>query len=163
MKIPRISIHDFLLLFFAIGVIGYFLSTLVIIPFISPDPVIDSFPNSCPHPNNCTRVADTNHRADNIRPPIVQANITETMKAIEEWIGPQKILYQSENDTFVHVRWTMPLTRFRDDVLILLKSEVNNTQTVIWIQSQSRIGSYDFNTNINRVNSFIHFIESYKF
>ena len=161
MKISKSTIHKLLLLSFTIAVIGYFISTLVIIPFISPDPIIDSFPSSCSHPDNCTRVADKNHRANNITPPLVNANITETLHAIKVWSAHQKILF--ETDTFVHIRWTMPLTKFRDDVLILLKPENNNTQTVIWIQSQSRIGSYDFNTNTNRVRAFIQFMNSYAF
>ena len=97
----------------------------------------------------------------NVTPPTINANTTEVMKAIESWADAQTILYQT--DTFVHIRWTMPLTRFSDDVLIELNPVSNNTQTIVWIQSQSRLGSYDFNTNTNRVHSFLNYIESYRY
>ncbi len=161
-KILKVSLHDLLLIVFILGVLGYFISTLVIIPVISPDPTINSFPDACSSKSNCTRLADTNNnRMDNMTPPMVNANTTEVMKGIESWAEAQTILYQT--NTFIHIRWTMPLTRFRDDVLIQLNPKNNDTQTVIWIQSQSRLGSYDFNTNTNRVNSFLNYIESYHF
>ena len=160
-KLLRFSVHDILLLIFSIFVIGYFISTLVIIPVISPDPQINIFPSTCPHPDNCTRIADTNNREPGVQPPTFNATLSQVKQAIKGWIGNQTIL--NESTYFFHIRWTQPLTRFRDDVFILLKPNPNNTQTTIWIQSQSRLGSYDFNTNTNRVNDFMQYLMAYKF
>lgn len=161
MNLSRSLLHNIVLLIFTIAVMGYFISTLVMIPLISPDPVITSFPSSCPHPNNCTRIANTNNREHGISPLVINASTTKVKGAILDWIGSQIILSESTN--FYHIRWTQPLTRFRDDVIILLIPNSNNTQITIWIQSQSRLGSYDFNTNTNRVNAFMQFMQSYTF
>ena len=160
-KLLRFSVHDILLLIFSIFVLGYFISTLVIVPVISPDPQINTFPSSCPHPNNCTRIADTKNREPGVMPPTFNATLNQVKQAIKGWIGSQTIL--NESTYFFHIRWTQPLTRFRDDVFILLKPNTNNTQTTIWIQSESRLGSYDFNTNTNRVNAFLQFMTNYTF
>lgn len=159
-KINKKLLHDILLVLFALGVIGYFTTTLVVIPFISPDPVITTFPDACPKPDNCTRIANTNNREPNVKPPIFNASINQVAQAVLDWASYQTVLYNTS--TFFHIRWTMPLTRFRDDVMILLKPTGVN-QTTVWIESQSRIGQFDFNTNTNRVNGFLAFLADYNF
>ena len=161
MKITKILIHDNLIAVFTLGDKGNFISTLVIIPFLSPDPTINTFPLSCPHPDNCTRIADTFNRADGMTPPNVQANFTQVKEEIVTWLVGQTILNQTAD--FMHIRWTMPLTRFMDDVMIKLLSGTDSNHTIVWIQSQSRLGSYDFNTNTNRVHSFVDFLTSFNF
>lgn len=155
-KIKNKSLRKILLVLFGLGVIVYFTTTLIVIPFISPDPVITSFPSSCPKPNNCTRIADTNNREPNVKPPVLNATISQVDQAVSDWAGGQTILYNTS--TFFHIRWTMLLTGFRDDVMILLKPTGSN-QTTVWIQSQSRLGEWDFNTNTNRVNGFLERVE----
>lgn len=160
MKIKNISLKKVAGGLVALGIIGYLVIGFIIIPFISPDPIINTFPATCPKPNNCTRVADTNNREPDVQPPVLSANASQVKQAIIQWMGDQVILNQTA--TFMHIKWTQPITRFIDDVLILLKPN-GTTQTTVWIQSQSRLGEWDFNTNTNRVNSLLSFLVDFTF
>jgi uncharacterized protein (DUF1499 family) len=161
MKIKNLSYHDLFLVLFVIGTIGYFLSTLIIIPFLEPDPMVETFPNSCAQPSICTRVADTNNRADNIEPPVLHANFSQVKRAVKDFIGPQTIL--NETSDFMHIKWTMPVSRLLDDVFIKLLPGLEANTTIVWIQSQSRLGQSDNGSNTNRVLALIDFLTNYNF
>lgn len=151
-----------LILVLFILITSYFSLISVIIPVLTPDPTINSFPLECPKPTNCTRVADTQVRGEGLSVPIINSSIIDVKNSIVEYLNSQdtEILY--DTDSFIHVKFWTPLWRFMDDVSIKLFCNEDN-QTVVWIQSQSRIGEGDFGTNERRVANLLTYIDNYEF
>jgi len=55
----------------------------------------------------------------------------------------------NENFGFIHATDVTPFLRFYDDIAIKLFEE--NGKTIVWMQSQSRLGYYDFQVNEKRI------------
>ena len=55
----------------------------------------------------------------------------------------------NQQDGFIHAVDITPFFRFYDDIAIKIFKD--SEKTTIWIQSQSRLGYYDFQVNEKRV------------
>lgn len=129
------------------------------VTLIATDPNWTKFPQDCPQPSNCTRVADVNVRGEGLAPPRINASITDVQDAVVSWIGEDKILHEEEG--FVHAKFVSLVWRFPDDLAVKLFCEDN--KTVVWIHSQSRLGQSDLGVNDDRVTNLIQHLTEISF
>jgi len=130
-------------------IIGY-LIMIKTIYFLAPDKKWNKFPGKCKINTKCTRVADINNRGYGLKP--IQLN--DTIKNVQERIvqiiknRPRMKIINEENG-FIHASDVTSFFRFHDDLAVRIFESENKVN--IWLQSQSRLGLYDFNVNEKRV------------
>ena len=135
---------------------GYLL-LLGLIWISARDPEILSFPDNCPKVTNCTRVADANVRGEGLTPIISNMSSSEIIKLTLDWINNQprtSIIQNSSN--FIHAKFLSAFFRFPDDFFVKVSSEDNGT--IIWVQSQARLGESDLEVNEERVQTFFAYL-----
>ena len=123
------------------------------ITLAAPDKPWDAFPAGCPRESNCTRVADYNVRGEGLAPLRLAAARDDVQTALEAWLENQprtRILNSQEG--FVHAVQRTAFFRFPDDFTFKLFCE--GEETIIQVQSQSRLGVSDFGVNEKRVRGF---------
>ena len=142
------SIHWYWILPFVI-IIGY-LSMINIIYFLAPNRKWNTFPEKCKVRTKCTRVADINNRGYRLKPIQLNDTIKNVQRKIVQIIkNKPRMKIINEKEGFIHATDVTLFFRFHDDLAIRIfesKDKVN-----IWLQSQSRLGLYDFNVNERRV------------
>jgi len=142
------SIHWYWILPFVI-IIGY-LSMINIIYFLAPNRKWNTFPEKCKVRTKCTRVADSNNRGYRLKPIQLNDTIENVQRKIVQIIkNKPRMKIINEKEGFIHATDVTLFFRFHDDLAIRIfesKDKVN-----IWLQSQSRLGLYDFNVNERRV------------
>ena len=123
------------------------------ITLAAPDEPWNAFPAGCPHESNCTRVADQNVRGEGLAPMRVAAGRDDVQTALEAWLEEQpRTRILSSQEGFVHAVQRTVFFRFPDDFTFQISCEGN--ETVIQVQSQSRLGLSDFGVNEKRVRGF---------
>ena len=123
------------------------------ITLAAPDKPWEAFPAGCPRESNCTRVADYNVRGEGLAPLRLAAARDNVQTALEAWLEDQprtRILNSQEG--FVHAVQRTAFFRFPDDFTFKLFCE--GEETIIQVQSQSRLGVSDFGVNEKRVRGF---------
>ncbi len=130
-------------------IIGY-LIMIKTIYFLAPDKKWKKFPDKCKISTKCTRVADINNRGYGLKP--IQLN--DTIKNVQEKIvqiikNRPRMKIINEEKGFIHASDVTSFFRFYDDLAIRIFESENKVN--IWLQSQSRLGLYDFNVNEKRV------------
>jgi len=140
----------------------FFVWLFVVIHLTSPDPNWTAFPTECGagHEQNCARIANTNFRID-ASPPIFNSTSLAAIQLARTWTDDQprtSILYASPN--FFHARFVSSFWGFADDLAVTVIC--NNTQAILYLQSQSRIGKGDINANVNRLQSLVDYLNSKK-
>ena len=123
------------------------------ITLAAPDKPWDAFPAGCPRESNCTRVADYSVRGEGLAPLRLAAARDDVQTALEAWLENQprtRILNSQEG--FVHAVQRTAFFRFPDDFTFKLFCE--GEETIIQVQSQSRLGVSDFGVNEKRVHGF---------
>ena len=123
------------------------------ITLAAPDEPWDAFPADCHRESNCTRVADQNVRGEGLAPMRVAATQDDVQTTLLEWLEEQprtRILNSQEG--FIHAVQRTVFFRFPDDFTFRLACE--GDETVIQVQSQSRLGVSDFGVNEKRVRDF---------
>ncbi len=144
-----LTISQILLTITILVLIGYFFM-INFIYFLSPNKKWESFPERCKIKTKCTRVADFNNRGYGLKPIEVKDSIHNVQKKIISIINSKprmKIINQKEG--FIHAIDVTPFFRFYDDVAIKIFRE--NDKTIIWMQSQSRLGLHDLGVNEKRI------------
>jgi uncharacterized protein (DUF1499 family) len=123
------------------------------ITLAAPDEPWDAFPAGCPHESNCTRVADQNVRGEGLAPMRIAAARDDVQAALLEWLEEQpRTRILNSQDDFVHAVQRTVFFRFPDDFTFQLYCE--GDETVIQVQSQSRLGTNDLGVNEKRVRDF---------
>ena len=143
-----------------LGLLLGYLLLLGLVWITAPDPEILSFPDNCPKVTNCTRVADTNVRGDGLSPLEFNISSSKVISLILDWIDDQagtSILYNTSS--LIHAKFLSAVFRFPDDFMVKISSDVNST--VIWVQSQARLGESDLGVNEDRVQAFLGYMGDY--
>lgn len=142
--------------------LGIFLGYLLLLGLVwitAPDPEILSFPDNCPKITNCTRVADRNVRGDGLSPLEFNISASEVIGLILDWIdGQARSSILRNTSEFIHAKFLTAFFRFPDDFMIKISSDGNST--VIWVQSQSRLGESDLGVNEARVQAFFRYMDN---
>jgi len=142
---------------------AFFVWLFVIIHLTSsPDPNWTTFPTECGpgHEMNCARIANVNFRID-ASPPVFNSTSLDAIQLVRKWTDSQQrttILYASP--TFFHARFVSSFWGFADDLAVTVFC--NNTQAVLYLQSQSRIGKGDLSANVNRLQALIDYVNAHK-
>ena len=129
--------------------IGY-IATICTIYFLSPTKKWDKFPEKCSVKTKCTRVADYNNRGYGLKPIETKESIENLQEKITKIIEakPRMKIVKEENG-FIHAIDITPFFRFYDDITIKIFNDEG--KTIVWMQSQSRLGLYDFQVNEKRI------------
>ncbi|MFX1374431.1 MAG: DUF1499 domain-containing protein [Promethearchaeota archaeon] len=103
----------------------------------------------CPPRHYCvSSQSEVNNTMNYIEPIKYNSSIEEAknkIKSIVSSLKRTKLLNEKEN--YLHYLFITALFRFKDDVEFLF----DDTEKVIHIRSQSRLGGYDYNTNRKRM------------
>ena len=130
-------------------IFGY-LGMINIIYFLAPDKKLNTFPEKCKINTKCTRVADSNNRGYGLKPIQLNNTIENVQRKIVQIIQNRpRMKIINEEEGFIHATDITPFFRFHDDLAIRIFESGNKIN--IWLQSQSRLGLYDFNVNERRV------------
>ena len=132
-----------------LGITGY-IAMVSTIYFLSPTKVLNSFPEKCNVKTKCTRVADYNNRGYGLKPIETKEDITSLQKKITKIIETKsRMEIINEKNGFIHAIDITPFFRFYDDITIKIFDKEG--KTIVWMQSQSRLGLYDFQVNEKRI------------
>ncbi|MFL2941758.1 MAG: DUF1499 domain-containing protein [Candidatus Poseidoniales archaeon] len=138
-----------ILIIISVILVGY-LVMIYVIYFLAPTKIWNTFPEKCHIKTKCTRIANNNNRGHGLKPPVFDKNIkyieSEITKIIE---SKPRMKIVNQEDGFIHAVDITPFFRFYDDIAIKIFQD--SGKTTIWIQSQSRLGYYDFQVNEKRV------------
>ena len=133
----------------ALVIFSYFLM-INIIYFLAPTKILKEFPKKCPNSTKCTRVADTKTRGYGLETIKLKKGVEQTQQKISEIIKNEtsmKIIFTKKG--FMHAVDKTAFFKFHDDITINIFEEKNKTN--VWLQSQSRLGIYDFSVNEKRI------------
>jgi len=153
--------------FFAISCLATaFVFLFLLVPLMSWDFPMDSFPSGCKKKTNCTRVTtilDTNVRGSGLSCPMIPSSTNSVQDEVKSWVNSQArtgILEQT--DSFLRARFVSAFWGFADDFYVQLTCQQNGS-IAIWVQGESRLGIGDFNVNEYRVADFITAMNQYQF
>ncbi len=142
-----------------------------IIQLISPNPLIYTMPENCTlNSGNCVRVDDngTSYRNNYLITPIINGSSLEVIDVISELIINErggKILFYNEDTNnhtyFLHAKDLTQFFFFPDDLFIQSKCTDDGKNTVVILQSQSRLGKGDLGVNFERLSEIILYLENY--
>ena len=143
------EITSVILIITSVILIGY-LVMINVIYFLAPTKTWNTFPEKCHIKTKCTRVADNNNRGYGLKPLKFDKDNKYIQKEITKIIESKpRMKIINQYDGFIHAVDVTPLFKFYDDIAIKIFEE--SGKTTIWIQSQSRLGYYDFQVNEKRV------------
>ena len=132
-----------------LSIVGYVVMVSIIY-FLSPTKVLNSFPEKCGVKTKCTRVADYNNRGYGLKPIETKESIDNLQEKIAKIIEAKpRMKIVNEENGFIHAIDVTPFFRFYDDLTIKIFEEKGKTK--VWMQSQSRLGVYDFQVNEKRI------------
>ena len=119
--------------------------------FLAPDRKWNSFPDKCKTHTKCTRVAgNNNNRGYGLKPIQLNDTIENVQEKIVQIIKNRpRMKIINEEKGFIHASDVTPFFKFHDDLAIRIFESESNVK--VWLQSQSRLGLYDFNVNEKRV------------
>ena len=121
-----------------------------VIYFLAPTKRWDEFPKKCNIKTKCTRVAESNTRGYGLKPIELEYSIDYVQKEIIKIIDNKpRMKIINDISGFIHATDVTPFFRFYDDIAIKIFEE--NDKAVVWLQSQSRLGYYDFQVNEKRI------------
>ena len=143
------EIASIILIIASVILVGY-LVMINVIYFLAPTKTWNTFPEKCHIKTKCTRVADNNNRGHGLKPPKFDKDIKYIGKEITKIIESKpRMKIVNQEDGFIHAVDITPFFKFYDDIAIKIFED--SEKTTIWIQSQSRLGYYDFQVNEKRV------------
>ena len=130
--------------------IAAYIGMVKIIYLLAPNKKWTDFPKKCHIKTKCTRVADSNTRGYGLKPIELDYSIDYVQKEIIKMIDAKpRMKIVNDSLGFIHAIDVTPFFRFYDDIAIKIFKD--NDKTVVWLQSQSRLGYYDFQVNEKRV------------
>ena len=143
---------------FLLAILAY-VGMINVIYFLAPTRKWSEFPKKCNIKTKCRRVAESNTRGYGLKPIELEYKIDYIQKEIIKIIGTKpRMKIINERLGFIHATDVTPFFRFYDDIAI--KIFEYNGKSVIWLQSQSRLGYYDFQVNEKRVQTLHQKISS---
>ena len=143
------NISTIILILVAIAIIGYVVM-INLIYYLAPTIPRSNFPEKRFGKNNCTRVADNPNRGKDMKPIITNLSENEVQVIVKDIITKMpRMEIVTEKEGFLHFVQITPLFRFYDDLFV--KIFTKGEETIIWLQSQSRLGLHDLLVNEKRV------------
>ena len=143
---------------FLMSIVAY-IGMINVIYFLSPNKKWTDFPKKCNIKTKCTRVAESNTRGYGLKPIELEYSIDYVQKEIIKIIDNKPRMKIINNISgFIHATDVTPFFRFYDDIAIKIFEE--NDKVVVWLQSQSRLGYYDFQVNEKRIQNLHQKISS---
>ena len=140
-------------------VIAAYIGMINVIYFLSPTKRWTEFPKKCIIKTKCTRVAEINNRGYGLKPIELEYGIDYVQKEVIKIIKTKpRMKIINESLGFIHATDVTPFFRFYDDIAIKIFKE--NGKAIIWLQSQSRLGYYDFQVNEKRIQNLHQKISS---
>ena len=131
-------------------IIVAYIGMINVIYFLSPNKKWADFPKKCNIKTKCTRVAESNTRGYGLKPIELEYSIDYVQKEIIKIIDNKpRMKIINDISGFIHATDVTPFFRFYDDIAIKIFEE--NDKAVVWLQSQSRLGYYDFQVNEKRI------------
>jgi uncharacterized protein (DUF1499 family) len=104
----------------------------------------------CPDTSNCICTEDYTNK--NYQPlKITNANKDSAWVHLKEAILEAGGEIHSEDNGYLRATFVTPLFRFVDD----FETRIDAVQSCIHLRSSSRVGDYDFGTNLKRVNRVV--------
>ncbi len=101
----------------------------------------------CPKTLNCVSSQSTD-RQHTIEPLAYSTSEEEARADLKKIIGQMKgCMITEERDDYIHAEYTSAIWRFVDDVEFYFDENIH----VIHVRSASRLGSFDFGVNRNRI------------
>ena len=141
-----------------ISIVAY-IGMINVIYFLAPTRKWSEFPKKCNIKTKCTRVAESNTRGYGLKPIELEYDIDYIQKKIIEIIETKpRMKIINESLGFIHATDVTPFFRFYDDIAIKIFEDKG--KAVIWLQSQSRLGYYDFQVNEKRIQTLHQKISS---
>ena len=140
--------------------------TISSIQIIAPSPEFNKMPERCPENSaNCARVAHdgTNYRIENIEPLSINAPIEEVQTEIQNWLNNQLsggVLFTNTDEnnlTFIHGVSRTGFLFFPDDLFAGITCDTSGN-SVVTLQSQSRLGKADLNKNPERITDLSEYL-----
>ena len=134
---------------FLISIVAY-IGMINVIYFLAPNKKWIEFPKKCNIKTKCTRVAESNTRGYGLKPIELEYSVDHVQKEIIKIIETKpRMKIINDRAGFIHATDVTPFFRFYDDIAIKIFEE--NDKAVVWLQSQSRLGYYDFQVNEKRI------------
>ena len=131
-------------------IIVAYIGMINVIYFLAPNKKWIEFPKKCHIKTKCTRVAESNTRGYGLKQIELEYSIDHIQKEIIKIIETKpRMKIINERLGFIHATDVTPFFRFYDDIAIKIFEE--NDKAVVWLQSQSRLGYYDFQVNEKRI------------
>ena len=143
---------------FLISIVAY-IGMINVIYLLAPNKKWTEFPKKCNIKTKCTRVAESNTRGYGLKPIELEYSVDHVQKEIIKIIETKpRMKIINDRTGFIHAIDVTPFFRFYDDIAIKIFEE--NDKAVIWLQSQSRLGYYDFQVNEKRIQTLHQKISS---
>ena len=143
---------------FLMSIIAY-VGMINVIYFLAPNKKWTEFPKKCNIKTKCTRVAESNTRGYGLKPINLEYSIDYVQKEIIKIIETKpRMKIINDSSGFIHATDVTPFFRFYDDIAIKIFED--NGKAIIWLQSQSRLGYYDFQVNEKRIQALHQKISS---
>ena len=143
------NISTIILSLVAITIIGYVIM-INLIYYLAPTIPRENFPAKRFGKNNCTRVADNPNRGKDMKPIITNLSEKEAQLIVKDIITKMpRMELVTEKEGFLHFVQITPLFRFYDDLFV--KIFTKGEETIVWLQSQSRLGLHDLLVNEKRI------------
>ena len=143
------NISTIILSLVAITIIGYVIM-INLIYYLAPTIPRENFPAKRFGKNNCTRVADNPNRGKDMKPIITKLSENEAQVIVKDIITKMpRMELVTEKEGFLHFVQITPLFRFYDDLFV--KIFTKGEETIVWLQSQSRLGLHDLLVNEKRI------------
>ena len=140
-------------------IIVAYIGMINVIYFLAPTKKWTEFPKKCNIKTKCTRVAESNTRGYGLKPIELEYDIDYIQKEIIKIIETKpRMKIINERLGFIHATDVTPFFRFYDDIAIKIFEDKD--KAVIWLQSQSRLGYYDFQVNEKRIQTLHQKISS---
>ena len=134
---------------FLMSIVAY-IGMINVIYFLAPNKKWSEFPKKCNIKTKCTRVAESNTRGYGLKPIELKYSVDHVQKEIIKIIETKpRMKIITDRAGFIHATDVTPFFRFYDDVAIKISEDKG--KAVIWLQSQSRLGYYDFQVNEKRI------------
>ncbi len=143
---------------FLMSIVAY-IGMINVIYFLAPNKKWREFPKKCNIKTKCTRVAESNTRGYGLKPIELEYSVDHVQKEIIKIIETKpRMKIINDRAGFIHATDVTPFFRFYDDIAIKIFEE--NDKAVVWLQSQSRLGYYDFQVNEKRIQTLHQKISS---
>tara|TARA_B100000945_G_C20421230_1_gene618128 strand:+ start:874 stop:1416 length:543 start_codon:yes stop_codon:yes gene_type:complete len=164
-KILRKRVKIIFLRLFALWVV-----VVLSIQVVAPNPIVKEMPENCPeNSRNCVRVDydGSSYRYNNLEPPVISASTSEINQVITTWFSDSrgKILFSSVDENnrshFLHIKEYTDFFFFPDDIYVNSSCLENSNQSVVTLQSQSRLGNGDLGVNFERLSELISYLNNY--